>query len=735
MTQLPAIPPPDWDNIPAALKAAGPYWVCFRAPAKRRADGTVKREKLPVDPKTGRAASSKQPDTWGTYEQAKAYYEAHSEAAGGKIAGVGIELRPELGVVGIDFDHVIDTNGECQDDAWKAVLALNSYTELSPSGDGLHVFVRGGLKISSEKYPTGLPFAVELFADKFFLTVTGNRAAELPDDVEPRQQELNDLFARCEATRQSKVLDTEAPAEFADLDAFEATILPKLAALDPGPRRAHTGEAGHTGFLWEVLCPWRDEHTGGNDRAGVFFYPGGHRPGFSCFHAHCRDRAWAEFAEKMQLPLPSWLDEFNATYAVANLSGKTVILHETVEPVMDRPIVEYQEVSAFHNFHANRTRSYKSGGRTVEVNLSREWFRHPARRQYDGVVFDPSGRAHPGRFNLWRGWSVVPQPGDWSLMQAHIRDVICTADEGHYEYLLDWLADLVQDPGERPGVAVALRGSQGAGKGIFAREVGAIMRAHYVHLSAGHQLTGHFNSHLAAALLIFADEAIFAADRSQEGHLKALITEDVMLVTPKGVNSFPLRNFSRLLMATNSSWIAPVGMDDRRYFVLDVDSKFARNAAYFAALLDQQRNGGRAAMLHDLLARPYDKAALRRAPTTGAGIEQKIHSLNSVERYWAECLDIGAHMLADAEHEWVSRDTWQAEVKRDELYHGYCRFCTDARERHPRGRIVFFRELMRIWPNRASIRETRTTLSSPDLQTARDEFSIRLTGRPDGIPF
>ena len=81
---LAPIPPPQFDKIPEAIRAI-PHWVCFKAPIITKPDGAQKYSKVPIDPKTGRNASANRPETWGTFDQARAWYEDHADT----VAGVG----------------------------------------------------------------------------------------------------------------------------------------------------------------------------------------------------------------------------------------------------------------------------------------------------------------------------------------------------------------------------------------------------------------------------------------------------------------------------------------------------------------------------------------------------------------------------------------------------------------------------------------------------------------------
>jgi hypothetical protein len=62
---------------------------------------------------------------------------------------------------------------------------------------------------------------------------------------------------------------------------------------------------------------------------------------------------------------------------------------------------------------------------------------------------EAEGEVVTGRLNLWRGWGVPPEAGDWSLMRQHLVEVIAAGNAEAAEYILNWLAWAVQHPAER----------------------------------------------------------------------------------------------------------------------------------------------------------------------------------------------------------------------------------------------------------------------------------------------
>src|SRR5262249_27652155 len=207
-------------------------------------------------------------------------------------------------------------------------------------------------------------------------------------------------------------------------------------------------------------------------------------------------------------------------------------------------------------------------------------------RQYDDIVYAPNSE-NPRKLNLWRGFACKPLDGDCDLFLAHLRDNVCSGNVEYFEYLLDWMAYGVQYP-DRPGeVSVVTRGKEGVGKGVAGTEYGRLVGSHFRHIVHAKHLVGHFNSHLAHCSVLFADVTFFAGDRENESILKALITEDTILIEPKGVDPFPVRNCVHLWMSSNADWVVPAGADARRYFVLNVSDARMQNGEYFGAITRQ----------------------------------------------------------------------------------------------------------------------------------------------------
>lgn len=420
------------------------------------------------------------------------------------------------------------------------------------------------------------------------------------------------------------------------------------------------------------------------------------------------------------------ISALNEKHAILMLGGKCVVMNERVDPVFQRPDLTFTPIPDFRHFYSNERHwvSYGESGRK-QVDIGRLWLESPERRQYEGIIFCP-GLDVPGYFNMYRGLAIKPKPGDWSLFSDHIFSVICNGNQDVYNYVIAWLAHLFQCPGkERPGTAIVLRGRMGTGKGCFASQIGAILGSHYLHIAHQRQLTGNFNNHLKDALFVFVDEGIWAGDKQAEGALKAMISESQLAIEPKGKDVFMVHNFIRLLIATNNDWAIPAGLEERRFLVLDVNEGRIQDHKYFAELVEQMDNGGREAMLHDLLQLEISGFNLREAPKTMALFDQIVHSMTVAQKFWFETLWNGSLRLED--DGWIEDGVPYADV-----FRAYVAMSERMKEYRPHIHTTLIKELKKLCPGIFTVRRRDENsklvnyLIVPTLEECRKSLEARV---------
>jgi Mesyanzhinovviridae DNA primase len=423
---------------------------------------------------------------------------------------------------------------------------------------------------------------------------------------------------------------------------------------------------------------------------------------------HDLDTEIARVRYKTADPFAAVVEELNEQYAVVDDNGKTCVVYRRWDDTLGREYVVSSSFHDFRNLYLNDYVQITGGNSKVRSYPKAEiWLSHRDRRTYkQGLRFLPGVSESPdGVYNLWAGWGVEPSPGDWSLMQAHIKDVICSGNQERFEYLVNWLARAVQKPGEQGEVAVVLRGARGIGKGAFARAFGELFGQHFLHLSDARHLTGNFNAHLRDTCAVFADEAFYAADKQHEGQLKRLVTEPTLMIEPKFRNAAQARNCLHVIVSSNDDWVIPAGMDERRFFVLDVSSCRKKDFSYFAALEAELRNGGAEAMLYDLLRRDLTGFNVRDVPSTEALLDQKVLSFRGPEGWWFDVLVEGFCPGASpksengVESDFSEQDwTQPVRVSRRALYDDYREYSARMREYRPTPKGQFAKLLRKFVP-------------------------------------
>ncbi|MBU6528297.1 DUF5906 domain-containing protein [Methylocystis sp. MJC1] len=268
----------------------------------------------------------------------------------------------------------------------------------------------------------------------------------------------------------------------------------------------------------------------------------------------------------------------------------------------------------------------------------------------------------------------------------------------------------------------------GCGKTKVGEVFGSLFPRHYFLVDDPRYVTGQFNAHMASCLLLQADEAVWAGDKAAEGRLKGLITSPFQQIEAKGVDPIRLNNYVRLIMTSNEDWVVPAGKDERRFFVLDIDPRCAKNSAFFAQMEEELNAGGREALLRDLLDFDLTSVNLRQIPNTKALLEQKIRSLDPVESWWLDRLNSGVTEEGGSK--------WHDEVPTEALFKDYIAHSDKIGIKRKLDKSSFGIKLHKLVPHFLKRRPTRQVMAQtgamvsrrvncyvlPSLENCRDYF-------------
>ena len=219
-------------NVAAVLEElkARPNWVVWRL---------VEREgrptKVPVDPKTGGPGKPNDPTTWGSFDQAVKAWQRNG------AAGVGYVFSADDPFAGIDLDHAL-MDGHPSLCAQVILEQLASYSEISPSGAGAHIILKGTLPLGRNRrtFPCGL--GIEAYDRVRFFTITGHHLAGTPTEIHNRQAALEALHHQIFDKKDKPRSEGPRPGPSPTLDLDDQELI----------ERAHQAANGEKfGKLWQ----------------------------------------------------------------------------------------------------------------------------------------------------------------------------------------------------------------------------------------------------------------------------------------------------------------------------------------------------------------------------------------------------------------------------------------------------------------------------------------------------
>ncbi len=155
---------PNFDCFPNVLTTL-PNWVLWSYELKNG-----KYTKVPKRP-CGQNASTTDPDTWRSFDIVRTTY-PRGGFDGVGIVLTGMPIRNELYLIGMDFDHCL-TAGVLDEDPRQAVDKLDTYSEISPSGEGIRLFLLHDKIIPARKRNVDGK-SREIYSSSRYLTVTGH---------------------------------------------------------------------------------------------------------------------------------------------------------------------------------------------------------------------------------------------------------------------------------------------------------------------------------------------------------------------------------------------------------------------------------------------------------------------------------------------------------------------------------------------------------------------------------
>lgn len=286
-------------------------------------------------------------------------------------------------------------------------------------------------------------------------------------------------------------------------------------------------------------------------------------------------------------------------------------------------------------------------------SMNKYWLASSNRNEYRKTVFEP-GLECWGNLNMFLGFNHIYDKGfntdDKKLKYVfkHLHEVICDNNKDTFEYLVNWMAHILQFPTFRMGVAIVCKSIQGVGKNIFFENFFGSMvigKTHGICISDTDQIVGKFNAILEKMLFTVVNELKADGDIIKMSNLlKSLITDTTQKIEKKGIDAIHISNYNNFVFLSNNHNVVNVEMYDRRYLCLAASSKYANNQEYFDTLSKNMLNEEISeTFFHYLMNRDLKSFNFRDIPLTQYKKELIYNSIPAIMKwfndYVKECID------------------------------------------------------------------------------------------------
>jgi len=216
-------------NIPQSLLPV-PQWVCWRSVIR---DGRPTKE--PINPKNGLLAKTNDPSTWSDFDTAWNRFQSSSG-----LSGIGFVFTADDPFAGVDLDDCLNESGDL---VWGAdiVSGFDTYIEVSPSGMGVKLFLRGAKPSFAQCRKDGfgplMNGKVEVYDQGRFFTLTGQRLSGSADDVQDCQGSLDELCELLWPHSQNETINRSSSHDTALDDCLTALLKLKTNDHSDGSHR------------------------------------------------------------------------------------------------------------------------------------------------------------------------------------------------------------------------------------------------------------------------------------------------------------------------------------------------------------------------------------------------------------------------------------------------------------------------------------------------------------------
>lgn len=246
---------------------------------------------------------------------------------------------------------------------------------------------------------------------------------------------------------------------------------------------------------------------------------------------------------------------------------------------------EYQQINRMDlKDYAEEFQIISDNGKKTAI--FQKWLQDKDKRQYEDLVFDPSMKADPKKYlNTFDGFAYKDWDDSNNKNIDSFRKLICNLcnyENNVVEYMMNYLAHIIQKPAEKSGKIVVFRGIEGVGKDSFHLLIQKILGFKYcLNTENFEDIFGKYNIKIKNKIFITLNETNADDGRKYKDSLKAFATADKTTYADKCVKAVEQNNYARLFLFTNASSPVNLEMTSRRYVIIKTSWELVNDTDYW----------------------------------------------------------------------------------------------------------------------------------------------------------
>jgi hypothetical protein len=368
---------------------------------------------------------------------------------------------------------------------------------------------------------------------------------------------------------------------------------------------------------------------------------------------------------------------------------------EKFQNIMDKAILE-------KTFNDIKYIKQNSEGKVEEKKFITKWVDDKYKRIFKRMDFLPMNKVNIVSdvfvYNLFEGWNEkVLTEYEKDKHEKYLKPFLdlglelCGGIKKYLDYLMNFLAHMIQFPNRRIPISFIIKGKQGTGKNVFLNAIGGLMDSkNYISSSNPKDFFGDYAEGFYHKILINMNECEGRDTFEFEGKLKSFISEEKITMNPKFMRPIEIQNYARLIIFSNKSTPIPIDVKskDRRYVVYQTTDKYLDkkySAVFWNRLVEHfKRPEFIAALYNELNNRDISKwNFIKERPITDAYIEMCKNYIPIEALYFENLINTKEYELLECRKQTKTNtketkqidDMNEIKIKGTDLYENYIEWC------------------------------------------------------------